>query len=98
MRAIGADLTRHTPVDAGAILASETRHAVVGIAAAGLETQAAKDLWIADVGGVAAVGIVVACAAAGHEAAREIPAAGGQTNLARAARVLIITKQLGIGA
>jgi hypothetical protein len=97
VRAIGPKLARHATIGANAIFAREARHAIVGVAAARLDTQATMDLEVARVGGIAAVEIVLAGSSTGDEAPGVILAAGGQTNLADGTRSLVIAKRLEIG-
>ena len=83
MWAIRSGLAGNAAIDAHLVLARKARKAVVGvIATARNGAQTASNALIAFVGRVAAIGIVVASAAARDETALDIDATRGQTDFA----------------
>jgi len=90
--AVGAGFAGHTAVDTSAALAGKARNAVVGVVATGLGAQTPTDAWVALVRGLAAVLVHVAGSAPGDEAAREVVATGGQTDLADPAWGVVVAE------
>ena len=88
MRTVRTRLARNAAVDAGLVLASKARDAVVGVVAARLDAQTTPDAQVALVGRVAAVLVVLATAATGDETARQILTAGRKTDFAHRARLV----------
>lgn len=88
---------REAPIHANTVLAREPRDAIVGIGAARLASKTAPDLGVTGIGGISAVGVVLARAAPDGEAPGVILAAGRQADLADRARVAFVAERLGIG-
>jgi len=95
---VGEGDARHASIGAGAVLARETRHAIVGIVAAWSRSKASADLEVARVLGVTAVVIVRAGASSYHEAALQIIASGLVANLAHGAGIVIVAEVVFVGA
>ena len=73
MRTVRTRLARNAAVDAGAVLASKARNAIVGVVTARLDAQTTLDAQVARVGRVAAVLVVLAAATTGDETTRASP-------------------------
>jgi hypothetical protein len=82
VRAIGARLAGDPAIHTHIVLARKARKAIVGIVTTRIGAQTASNTLVALVGRVAAIGIVVAGAAARDEAALDIIATRGQTDFA----------------
>jgi hypothetical protein len=87
VRAIKTVSARNSAIDAGAVFACKTSNAIIGVVAARFDAKASANGLVALVSRIPAVVVVLAPSTARHEAAREIFAAGGQTNLTDRARV-----------
>ncbi len=88
MRTVRTRLARNAAVDAGLVLASKARDAVVGVVTARLDAQTTPDAQVALVGPVAAVLVVLATTPTGDETTRQVLAAGPKTDFAHRARLV----------
>jgi hypothetical protein len=96
--AIVATAARQAPIGTCAILAGEPGDTIIRIVTAGFDSEATADGRLTGVGGVAAVFVAFACAAADHETTGQVFATNGNASLADSARRVVVTKRLGIGA
>ena len=94
MRTVQARLAGDTAVDTGVALAGKAGNAIVRVVTARIATQAASDAQVALVGRIAAVGSVVASAAAGDETTREVVAAGRKTDLTHRAWAVCVAQRV----
>jgi hypothetical protein len=85
-------------VDAGVVLTGETRHAIVGIIAAGGRSKTPAGLEIARVVGVDAIAVGRARATWAHEATLEIIASSLVAFLARRAGIVVVAEVYFVGA
>ena len=92
MRTVRARLAGDTAVDTGVALAGKPGNAIVRVVTAWIDAQAASDAQVALVGRIAAVGSVVASAAAGDETTREVVAAGRKTDLTHRAWAVCVAQ------
>ncbi len=98
MRAVRDRDARDASVDAGVVLAGETRHAIVGIIATGDRSKAPADFEIARIVGVDAIAVGRARATWAHEATLQIIASGLVAFLARRAGIVVVAEVFFVGA
>lgn len=98
MRAIRDRNAWDASVRADAVLAGETRHAIVGVVAARSRSKAPTGLGVAPVVRVAAIDVVLASAASGHETAFQIIASSLVAFIACRAGLVVITEVFFVGA